>query len=170
MKIQSVEIGLENPPFLIAEMSGNHNKSLERSLEIVRLAANCGVHAVKLQTYTPDTMTLDVKQDEFLITDEASPWHGRYLYDLYCDAYTPWEWHEPIKKLANELGMICFSTPFDNTSLEFLEDLKMPAYKIASFENTHLPLIKKVASKGKPMIISTGMATISELGELVSTI
>ena len=125
---------------------------------------------LKLQTYTSDTMTLDVKDGEFFIDDEKSLWKGQSLYELYKQAYTPWEWHEPIKKRANELGMMCFSTPFDITALEFLEDLKMPAYKIASFENTHLPLIKKVASKGKPMIISTGMATISELGEMVSTI
>ena len=151
-------------------MSGNHNQSLQRALEIVELAAATGAHALKLQTYTADTMTLDIKNDEFFISDKKNLWKGQSLYDLYKQAYTPWEWHEPIKKRANELGMICFSTPFDDTALEFLEDLKMPAYKIASFENTHLPLIKKVASKGKPMIISTGMATISELGEMVSTI
>ena len=170
MIIEKNKIGKEFPPFIIAEMSGNHNQSLQRALEIVEIAAATGAHALKLQTYTADTMTLDIKNDEFFISDEKNLWKGQSLYDLYKQAYTPWEWHEPIKKRANELGMICFSTPFDNTALEFLEDLKMPAYKIASFENTHLPLIKKVASKGKPMIISTGMATISELGEMVSTI
>ncbi|SVB60513.1 uncharacterized protein METZ01_LOCUS213367, partial [marine metagenome] len=168
--IEKNKIGKEFPPFIIAEMSGNHNQSLQRALEIVEIAAATGAHALKLQTYTADTMTLDIKNDEFFISDEKNLWKGQSLYDLYKQAYTPWEWHEPIKKRANELGMMCFSTPFDITALEFLEDLKMPAYKIASFENTHLPLIKKVASKGKPMIISTGMATISELGELVSTI
>ena len=170
MIIEKNKIGKDFPPFIIAEMSGNHNQSLQRALEIVEVAAATGAHALKLQTYTADTMTLDIKNDEFLISDEKNLWKGQSLYDLYKQAYTPWEWHEPIKKRANELGMICFSTPFDITALEFLEDLKMPAYKIASFENTHLPLIKKVASKGKPMIISTGMASISELGELVSTI
>ena len=170
MIIEKNKIGKEFPPFIIAEMSGNHNQSLQRALEIVEIAAATGAHALKLQTYTADTMTLDIKNDEFFISDGKNLWKGQSLYDLYKQAYTPWEWHEPIKKRANELGMICFSTPFDNTALEFLEDLKMPAYKIASFENTHLPLIKKVASKGKPMIISTGMASISELGELVSTI
>ena len=170
MIIEKNKIGKEFPPFIIAEMSGNHNQSLQRALEIVEIAAATGAHALKLQTYTADTMTLDIKNDEFFISDEKNLWKGQSLYELYKQAYTPWEWHEPIKKRANELGMICFSTPFDITALEFLEDLNMPAYKIASFENTHLPLIKKVASKGKPMIISTGMATISELGEMVSTI
>jgi N-acetylneuraminate synthase len=170
MKIGSFHISKSNPPFVIAEMSGNHNQSLERALEIVEAAARTGAHALKIQTYTPDTITLDVKDGDFFISDEKSLWKGRSLYDLYKEAYTPWEWHEPIMKRAKGLGLICFSTPFDDTSIDFLESLDVPAYKIASFENADLPLIKKVAATGKPMIISTGMATIAELDETVRTI
>ena len=169
-KIGDLAIGKGNRPIIIAEMSGNHNQSLERALEITEAAAATGAQMLKLQTYTSDTMTLDVGDGDFFIDDEKSLWNGKSLYDLYKVAYTPWEWHKPIKERANELGMICFSTPFDETALDFLEDLDMPAYKIASFENTHLPLIKKVASTGKPMIVSTGMASISELDETVRTI
>ena len=169
-KIGDLAVGKGNRPIIIAEMSGNHNQSLERALEITEAAAATGAQMLKLQTYTSDTMTLDVSDGDFFIDDEKSLWNGKSLYDLYKIAYTPWEWHEPIKERANDLGMICFSTPFDETALDFLEDLDMPAYKIASFENTHLPLIKKVASTGKPMIVSTGMATISELDETVQTI
>jgi len=168
--IQGYKIGLQYKPFIIAELSGNHNQSLERALEIVEAAANAGAHALKLQTYTADTMTLDVPDGDFFIDDEKSLWHGKNLYELYQIAYTPWEWHEPIIKRANKLGMICFSTPFDESAVDFLESLNVPAYKIASFENADLPLIKKVASTGKPMIISTGMATLSELDETVRTI
>jgi len=170
MKISDKNIGLDSAPFIIAEMSGNHNQSLERALEIVDAAAKAGAHALKLQTYTADTITLDVKDGEFFIDDENSLWKGKSLYELYGEAHTPWEWHEPIMKRANELGMLCFSTPFDDTAVDYLEDLNVPAYKIASFENTHLPLIKKVASTGKPMIISTGMASVSEMDEMVQTI
>ena len=170
MKIGKIQIGQNHKPFIITEMSGNHNQSLERALEIVEAAAKTGVQALKLQTYTADTITLDVKDGEFFIDDENSLWKGKSLYELYGKAHTPWEWHEPIMKRANELGMICFSTPFDDTAVDFLEDLNVPAYKIASFENTHLPLIKKVASTGKPMIISTGMASIAEMDEMVQTI
>ena len=169
-KIGDISIGRGHKPFIIAEMSGNHNQSLDRALEIVEAAASTGAHALKLQTYTSDTMTLDVQDGEFFIDDQNSLWKGKSLYELYKDAYTPWEWHEPIMKRANELGMLCFSTPFDDTAVDFLEDLNVPAFKIASFENTHLPLIKKVASTGKPMIISTGMASIAELDETVQTI
>jgi N-acetylneuraminate synthase len=151
-------------------MSGNHNQSLERALEIVEAASVTGAHALKLQTYTADTLTLDVKEGDFFIEDKDSLWKGKSLYELYQEAYTPWEWHEPIMKRAKELGMLCFSTPFDDTAVDYLEDLNVPAYKIASFENTHLPLIKKVASTGKPMIISTGMASVAELDETVCTI
>ena len=168
--IADKKIGLEHTPFLIAEMSGNHNQSLERALEIVEAAAETGVHALKLQTYTADTLTLDVSDGDFFIKDKNSLWKGRSLYELYQEAYTPWEWHEPIIQRASELGMLCFSTPFDDTAVDYLEDLNVPAYKIASFENTHLPLIKKVASTGNPMIISTGMASIAELDETVQTI
>lgn len=163
-------IGLGHRPFIIAEMSGNHNQSLKRALKITEAAAKAGVQAMKLQTYTADTMTLDVKEGEFFIDDENSLWKGKSLYELYQEAYTPREWHEPIMQRANELGMLCFSTPFDETAVDFLEGLNVPAYKIASFEITHLPLIKKVASTGKPMIISTGMASVSEIDETVQTI
>jgi N-acetylneuraminate synthase len=148
-------------------MSGNHNQSLERALEIVDAAADAGAHAVKLQTYTADTITLDVKKGEFVIEDSASLWNGKSLHDLYKLAYTPWEWHAPIMKRAAERGLVCFSSPFDETAVDFLESLKVPAYKIASFENNHIPLIRKVASTGKPMIMSTGMASIAELDEAV---
>lgn len=170
MKIGSISIGLDYQPFIIAEMSGNHNQSLERALEIVEAASATGVHALKLQTYTADTITLDANQDEFFIRDDESLWKGKSLYELYQEAHTPWEWHKPIIEKANKLGMLCFSTPFDDTAVDFLEDLNVPAYKIASFENNHLPLIRKVASTGKPMILSTGMATVAELDEMVHTI
>ena len=170
LEIADIKIGLEHKPFIIAEMSGNHNQSLERALEIVEAAALTGAHALKLQTYTADTLTLDVSGGEFSIEDKNSIWNGKSLYELYQEAHTPWEWHSPIMKRANELGMLCFSTPFDDTAVDYLEDLDVPAYKIASFENTHLSLIKKVAATSKPMIISTGMASISELDETVRTI
>ncbi len=170
IKIGSAIIGLSRPPFIIAEMSGNHNQSLERALEIVESAAETGTHALKLQTYTADTITLDVKEGEFFIKDNKSLWKGKSLYELYQEAYTPWEWHEPIMNRAIELGMICFSTPFDETAVDFLEELDVPAYKISSFENNHIPLLKKVAATKKPMIISTGMATLAELDETVCTI
>jgi N-acetylneuraminate synthase len=160
-------VGNSHPPFVIAEMSGNHNQSLERALEIVEAAAKTGAHALKIQTYTPDTMTLDLDEREFHISDPQSLWMGTSLYKLYGQAFTPWEWHEAIFKRAKELGIIAFSTPFDVTSVDFLESLDVPCYKIASFENTDLPLIRKVAATGKPMIISTGMASIAELDDTV---
>jgi pseudaminic acid synthase len=160
-------IGLQHPPFVIAEMSGNHNQSLERALEIVEAAAKTGAHALKIQTYTPDTMTLDLDEREFHISDPKSLWAGTSLYKLYGEAYTPWEWHKPIFDRARELGIIAFSTPFDDTAVDFLESLDVPCYKIASFENTDLPLIRRVAAMGKPLIISTGMATVAELDDTV---
>jgi pseudaminic acid synthase len=160
-------IGPNHPPFIIAEMSGNHNQSLERALEIVEAAAKAGAHALKIQTYTADTMTLNLDNKDFKIEDPESLWKGNTLYQLYQQAYTPWEWHKPIFDRARELGMIPFSTPFDETAVDFLEELDVPMYKIASFENNDIPLIKKVASTGKPMIISTGMATVAELEEAV---
>lgn len=156
-------------PFIIAEMSGNHNQSLDRALEIVELAAKAGVDAVKLQTYTADTMTLDIADREFFIKDKDSLWQGSSLYKLYQQAYTPWEWHKPIFDHCKKLGIIGFSTPFDATSVDFLEDLDVPFYKIASFENIDLPLIKKVAQTGKPIIASTGMTSVAELDDLVRT-
>lgn len=161
-------IGRDEPPFVIAEMSGNHNQSLERALEIVEAAARAGAHALKIQTYTADTMTLDVGADEFLISGPESLWAGKSLYRLYQEAYTPWDWHGPIFEHARKLGLIPFSTPFDASAVEFLETLEVPCYKIASFENTDLPLIRRVAATRKPMIISTGMATVAELDDAVA--
>ena len=167
--IQNKKIGLDNRPFIIAEMSGNHNHSLERALKIVEEAAKAGAHALKIQTYTADTMTLNIENPDFKIEDSENLWDGQNLYELYEQAYTPWEWHKPIFDRARELGMIPFSTPFDDTAVDFLEELEVPLYKIASFENTDLPLIRKVASTGKPMIVSTGMASVAELDDLVRT-
>lgn len=154
-------------PFIIAEMSGNHNQSLERALAIVDAAAAAGVDAVKIQTYTADTMTLDIAAGEFFIADQDSLWKGESLYNLYEKAHTPWEWHKPIFERCKEHGILGFSTPFDDTSVDFLEELDVPCYKIASFENVDIPLIRKVACTGKPMIVSTGMTTVSEIAELV---
>ena len=162
-------VGKNFPPFIIAEMSGNHNQSLERALAIVDAAAEAGAHALKIQTYTADTMTLDISEGEFLISDPNSLWAGKSLYQLYEEAHTPWEWHKPIFDRCKEKGLICFSTPFDETAVAFLESLNCPCYKIASFENTDIPLIHKVASTGKPLIISTGMATVAELDGAVRT-
>lgn len=167
-KIGNKEIGQGKPVFIIAEMSGNHNQSFERALEITEAAAKAGVQALKLQTYTADTLTLNVKTEEFMLRDKESLWKDQSLYGLYKLAYTPWEWHGPLMKKAKELGMICFSTPSDETAVEFLEKLNVPAYKIASFEINHLPLIRMIASTGKPMFISTGMATREEIGEAVA--
>jgi N-acetylneuraminate synthase len=163
-------IGLGEPPFIIAEMSGNHNQSLDRALEIVEAAANCGAHALKLQTYTADTMTLELDAGEFVVDDPNNIWNGNSLYDLYKKAHTPWEWHEAIFNRCREFGIICFSTPFDQTAVDFLESLSAPCYKIASFENIDIPLLRAVASTGKPLIISTGMATVAELDEAVQTV
>ncbi len=168
-KIGDKLIGGDHPPFVIAEMSGNHNQSLERALEIVEAAAKTGAHALKIQTYTPDTMTIDLDEREFHISDPNSLWAGTSLYKLYGQAYTPWEWHKPIFDRARELGITAFSTPFDDTAVDFLESLDVPCYKIASFENTDLPLIRRVAATSKPLIISTGMATVAELDETVVT-
>ena len=148
IEIERRSIGAGHPPLVIAEMSGNHNQSLDRALEIVEAAAQAGAHALKLQTYTADTMTLNTRGGNFEITDSGSLWSGQNLHDLYKKAYTPWEWHGPIVKKAREMGLICFSSPFDESAVDFLEDLNMPAYKIASFENNHLPLIKKAAATG----------------------
>ncbi len=167
IRIAGRGVGRGHPPFVIAEMSGNHNQSLERALAIVEAAAKAGAHALKLQTYTPDTMTLNLDEREFHIGDPESLWAGTSLYKLYGEAHTPWEWHKPIFERARHLGMIAFSSPFDDTAVEFLEKLNAPCYKIASFENTDLPLIRRVAATGKPVIISTGMATLAELEEAV---
>lgn len=160
-------IGLDGPPFVIAEMSGNHNQSLQRALEIVDAAADAGAHALKIQTYTADTMTLDVDRPEFCIEDTGSLWAGETLYSLYQKAHTPWEWHDPIFERARQRGLIAFSTPFDDSAVDFLESLDVPCYKIASFENADIPLVRRVAKTGRPIIMSTGMATAAELDESV---
>ncbi len=161
-------LGAGLPPLIIAELSGNHNGSLDRALELVDRAADAGAHAVKLQTYTADTMTIDLSDREFFISDPDSLWEGESLYALYQKAMTPWEWHKPIFDRCRSRGVLGFSSPFDATAVDFLEDLDVPCYKIASFENVDLPLIRKVAATGKPVIISTGMATIGEIDEAVT--
>lgn len=168
IKIGSREVGAASEPFVIAEMSGNHNQSLERALAIVDAAADAGAHAIKLQTYTADTMTLNLDGPGFRIDDPNSLWHGEPLYQLYQKAHTPWEWHSPLFERARARGLVAFSTPFDETAVDFLESLNAPCYKIASFENTDHALIRRVAATGKPLIMSTGMATIAELDESVA--
>ena len=169
MKIEQTKIGKTSSPFIVAEMSGNHNQSLEKALAIVEAAAKTGVDALKLQTYTADTITINSTNKDFQITDKNSLWQGQILYNLYKKAHTPWEWHKKIFERCKELGLICFSTPFDETAVDFLEALNVPCYKLASFEITHIPLIKKIAQTKKPIIMSTGMATISEIEEAVTT-
>lgn len=167
-KIDHIKIGDNEPPFVIAEMSGNHNKSLDNALRIVKAAKEAGANALKLQTYTAETITLNHYGGLFEITDENSLWYGRTLYELYEEAHTPWDWHKPIFDLARELGMVAFSSPFDESAVDFLETLNVPAYKIASFESGHFPLLKKVAKTGKPILISSGTSTLSELYESVA--
>jgi len=156
----------EDPVFIIAELSANHNGSLENALETIKAAKRAGADAIKFQTYTADTLTIDVKKEDFLLR-QGTIWDGTYLYDLYQEAYTPWEWHDELFRVAKEEGLICFSSPFDITAVDFLEKLNTPAYKIASFEITDIPLIEYVASKGKPVIISTGIATESDIAEAI---
>ncbi len=170
VSIAGRKIGHSEPPFVIAELSGNHNRSLDRAMMIVEAAAKAGAGAIKLQTYTADTMTLNLRTDDFVIHDANSLWNGQDLYHLYQEAHTPWEWHQPIFDYARELGLVAFSTPFDDTSVDFLESLNAPCYKIASFECTHLPLLRKVASTGKPLVISLGMTTLAEAEECVRTV
>lgn len=159
-----------NKPFIIAEMSGNHNKSFERALKIVEAAAECGVDALKIQTYTADTMTIDCDKSDFIINDKNSLWNGEKLYDLYKKASTPYQWHKPIFDKCKELGIIGFSTPFDSTSVDFLEDLNCPIYKIASFENGDLSLLKRIAQTKKPVIMSLGMIGLKEIKEAIKTL
>ncbi len=163
-------IGSNQPPFIIAELSGNHNQELDLALRMVDAAADAGVHALKLQTYTADTMTIDVKHGEFFIDDKNSLWQGSSLYDLYQKAHTPWEWHSAIFERAKARGMVAFSTPFDASAVDFLESLGVPCYKIASFENTDHALLAKVAQTGKPVIVSTGMASLTEIAEIVEVL
>lgn len=165
--IANIKIGKEHPPFIVAEISANHNQSLERALEIVHAAKAAGAHAIKLQTYTADTITMDVPRSEFLISDPKSLWFGKTLYALYQEAYTPWDWHKPIFERCRELGLIAFSTPFDESSIDFLEELDVPCYKIASLEITYIDLIRKAAATGKPLIISTGTASLAEIDDAV---
>jgi N-acetylneuraminate synthase len=167
IKIGSKSISNNHKPFIIAELSGNHNQSLERAFALVEAAAKSGVDAIKIQTFKPDSMTLNLSEREFFIGDMKNPWSGSSLYDLYKEAYTPWEWHAPIFEKASELGLLAYSTPFDLDAIDFLESLNVPCYKIASFENTDLPLIRKAAKTGKPLMISTGLATIAQLDEAV---
>ena len=161
-------LGAGHPVYIVAEMSANHSQDLEQAIKIIEAAKESGADAVKLQTYTPDTITIDCDNEYFQI--KGTLWHGRVLYDLYGEAYTPWDWHARLKKVANELGMDLFSTPFDDTAVDFLETLEMPVYKIASFEIVDLPLLRKIAETGKPIIMSTGMATLAEIEEAVTTI
>ncbi|MBA3300401.1 MAG: N-acetylneuraminate synthase family protein, partial [Thermoleophilaceae bacterium] len=165
VRIGERAVGEGAAPLVVAELSANHNGSLARAEEVLRAVAEAGAEAVKFQTYTADTITLDSDSEEFRIG--SGPWAGRRLWDLYDEAHTPWEWHERLFGLARELGLIAFSTPFDATALEFLEGFDPPVYKIASFEAVDLPLIERVAATGKPLIISTGMADLEEIGEAV---
>ncbi|MER0442365.1 pseudaminic acid synthase [Emticicia sp. W12TSBA100-4] len=169
-KIQDTIISPDHKPFVIAEMSGNHNQSLERAFEIVDAAAAAGAHALKLQTYTADTITFNGTSDEFVIKDQNSLWKNQNLHKLYQMAYTPWEWHKPIFDRAKAHGMLAFSSPFDTTAVDFLESLEVPCYKIASFENTDHILLKKVAQTGKPVIMSTGVASIADIQESVAVL
>lgn len=157
-----------SPCYLVAEISANHNGSIEHAERIVRAAADSGADAIKLQTYTPDTITLPSTNDYFMVND--GPWQGRNLYELYAEAHMPWEWQPRLKALANDLGLDCFSTAFDVSSVDFLEDLDMPCHKVASFEVVDIPLLKKIASTGKPVILSTGMASLAEIDEAVSVL
>ena len=168
--INKIQIGKNLKPVIVAEMSGNHNQSLDKALKIVEEVAKTGAHALKIQTYTADTLTIDKNDGDFFLGDKNSLWHGMSMYELYQQSHTPWEWHKSIFERCNELGLLCFSSPFDETAVDFLEDLDCPCYKIGSTENTDFNLLKKVAKTGKPLIISTGMATVSELYEIVSTV
>jgi len=166
MHIGSKIIGEDNAAYIVAEMSANHLHDLTRARDIIRAAADSGADAVKLQTYTPDTMTLAIDSDRFRV-GAGSLWQNRNLYELYREAMTPWGWHEELMMLANQLGMACFSTPFDATAVDFLEDLDVPAYKVASFEVVDIPLVERIAATGRPMMMSTGMATEQEIQEAV---
>ncbi len=167
IRIGNKIVSSENP-YIIAEMSANHLQDINRAKEIIKAAKEAGADAIKLQTYRPDTITLDVHNDEFLCTP-GSPWEGMNLFDLYKTAYTPWEWHEELFKCAKEVGLDCFSSPFDHSAVDFLRQFDVPAYKIASFEINDIPLIEKVAKEGKPVIISTGVATLSDIDLAVNT-
>jgi pseudaminic acid synthase len=168
--INNRQVGTGHRPFIIAEMSGNHNKSLDKAMAIVKAAAETGADAIKLQTYTPDSLTIDHRGGLFDISDPNSLWQGRNLYELYQEAMTPYEWHKPIFEYAASLGIICFSTPFDEKAVDFLDELGAPLHKIASFENNHHPLLKKIAATGKPVIMSTGVSSLEDLTESVAVL
>jgi len=168
VRIGNREIGPGNPTYVIAEISGNHNQVLEQAIRMARAARECGADAVKLQTYTPDTMTIRSDRAEFRVGG-GTLWDGRTLYDLYSEAYTPWDWQPELKRVADEIGIQLFSTPFDASAVSFLDEMGVPAYKVASFELVDLPLIDKIARTGKPLIMSTGMATLAEIDEAVET-
>jgi pseudaminic acid synthase len=168
MQIQDLTIDDSSKTFIVAELSANHNQKKELAFETIRAAAKAGVDAIKLQTYTPDTITLNCRNEYFKL-NHGTPWDGQYLYDLYQQAYTPWEWHKELFETAQEEGLICFSTPFDHTAVDFLEELGNPAYKIASFEIQDIPLIRYAASKGKPIILSTGIAELKDIELAVKT-
>ena len=167
MRIENIEIGKENKVFIIAELSANHNQNFDLAVESIKAAKECGADAIKLQTYTADTLTIDSDKDYFKIRQQTI-WDGITLYKLYQQAYTPWEWQPKLKKVAEDLGLICFSTPFDKSAVDFLEKMNVPAYKIASFEIVDIPLIEYAASKGKPVIISTGIASEDEITDAVT--
>lgn len=167
LKIANHTIGGNHPAFIVAELSANHNHSFELAIQTIKAAKKAGANAIKLQTYTADTITINAKDSDFQIKQDTI-WDGKTLYQLYQEAYTPWEWQPKLKKMANGLGLTCFSSPFDPTAVDFLEKMKVPAYKVASFEITDIPLIKYMASKGKPIIISTGIATLSDIEEAIS--
>lgn len=168
MKIGNIEIGSSNKVFIIAELSANHNQDFEIAVNTIKAAKESGADALKLQTYMADTITINCKNEHFQIKS-GTLWDGKFLYDLYKEAYTPWEWQPKLKKIAEEEGLICFSSPFDKTAVDFLEKMDVPAYKVASFEITDIPLIEYIASKGKPVIISTGIATLADIEEAVNT-
>ena len=170
IKIDNRIIGSLFAPLIIAEMSGNHNQSLERAIKIIDAAVSSGAHAIKLQTASPDGLTLDVDMPDFKITDKNSLWHGRNLYQLYQEAITPWEWHAPLFEHCHKKGIIAFSSPFEIKAVDFLESLNVPCYKIASFELIDTQLVRRVAKTGKPIILSTGMATLSEIETAVNTV
>jgi pseudaminic acid synthase len=167
MKIGHRTIDSDNPVFIVAELSANHNQKLDVAIDIIKAARKAGADAIKLQTYTPDTITIDCDNEYFQLK-QGTLWDGKTLYQLYQEAYTPWEWHEELFRIAREEGLICFSTPFDKTAVDFLETLHTPAYKVASFEITDTPLIEYIASKGKPVIISTGIATLEDIEEAIA--
>jgi len=168
MQIGQRHIGPGNPVYVVAEMSANHSQDFDQAVQIIHAAKEAGADAIKLQTYTPDTITIDCRNEYFQI-GQGTVWAGRNLYDLYAEAYTPWEWQPKLKDVANDLGLALFSSPFDHSAVDFLEQMEVPAYKIASFELVDLPLIQRVALTGKPLILSTGMATLAEIDEAVRT-